>query len=516
MAVATNPNSPRQKMINLMYLVFIALMALNVSSEVLDGFEVVKESLQKSIVTSTQRNEIAMQDLEFVYNLYPARALNEYTKGSNVKKESDNLFNYLEELKIRIVQEADGKTGDVNDIKQKENLDAAARVMLAPVVGEGRKLRERMETYRTEMAGLVTDPAKTQVIESVLDMELPTANGRNWENVLFETMPVAAAVTILTKLQSDVRYVEGEVLSSLQSSIIDVEAYRVNKIEAMVIPQSQIVMQGTPYRAQIVVAALDTTQRPDIFITGLNDPLQDNWYTGSSASIGEHPFSGRIVLGPNREYQFSSSYFVTEQVATIAPVLTNMLYGGTTNDLEVAIPGVPSGSVTASISAGSLTHRQGTNVWTAQVPSDAGTVKITLRANVVGGNPIAIEKEFRVRPLPPPKAYIAVRDASGAVRKFEGGPISRQSLLSADGLSAAIDDGVLDIPFRVTGFQVRFTDSMGNIVPVVSQSGSFSPEQLNRIRELPRGRQCFITNITVLDQEGRPLNLSGAMDITVN
>ena len=85
MAVSNNPNSPRQKMINLMYLVFIAMMALNVSSEVLEGFEVVENSLQKSIANATHRNEIAMQDLAFIYDLYPARALNEYTKGYTVK-----------------------------------------------------------------------------------------------------------------------------------------------------------------------------------------------------------------------------------------------------------------------------------------------------------------------------------------------------------------------------------------------------------------------------------------------
>jgi len=514
MAVSTNPNSPRQKMINLMYLVFIALMALNVSSEVLDGFEVVKESLQKSIANATHRNEIAMQDLEFIYNLYPTRAIDVYTKGNNVKKESDNLFNYLEELKIRIVQEADGKNADINNIQQKENLDAASRVMLAPVVGEGRKLREKMETYRTDMAAMVVDSAKTAVIESVLDMELPSANGRSWENVLFETMPVAAAVTILTKLQSDVRYVEGEVLSSLQTSAIDVEAYRVNDIRAMVIPQSQIVMQNSPYRAQIVLAALDTTQRPEIYIDGMNAPLPDNWYTGSSAAIREHTFSGRMVVG-TKEYPFSSSYFVTEQVATIAPVLMNMLYGDIPNDVLVALPGVPSGSVSASISAGTIINKEGT-VWTVQVPANAGSVTITLSGNVAGGSRITAEREFRVRQLPPPQAYIAYRDASGAVRKYNGGPISRQNLLSADGVSAAIDDGVLDIVHRVTGFRIGFIDAMGNIVPVVSQSGSFTQEQIAKIRELPRGRTFYISNISVLDPGGKPLNLSGAMEVVVN
>jgi gliding motility-associated protein GldM len=514
MPVSTNPNSPRQKMINLMYLVFIALMALNVSSEVLNGFELVENSLRKTIATASHRNDIAMRDLANFYELYPARALAEYTKGHTVKKESDDLFNYIQELKVRIVQEIDGKKGDLDNIKNKESLDAAARIMLAPVVGEGRKLRERLEAFRTEMADLVGDPEKTKVIESVLDMEIPSANGRNWETVLFDNMPVAAAITILTKLQSDVRYVEGEVLSSLQTDAIDVEAYRVNKIEAMVIPQSQIVMQGTPYRAQIVLAALDTTQKPEIYITGMNDPLQDNWYTGPSAAIREYPFTGKMVLG-QKEYPFSSSYFVTEQIAIIAPHLTNMLYESIPNPLDVAIPGVPSGSVSASISAGSLTNTGG-NVWTAVPPPDARSVTITLRANVAGGSPISIAKEFPVRRLPPAQAYIEYKDASGATQKFlSEGALSRRNLLDAEGVLAGIDDGVLDIPYRVTGFQLRFVDSMGNFVPVNSQSGSFTEEQKNQIRNYPLGKQFFVTNITAIGPSGRVENIRGALAITV-
>ena len=513
MPVSNNPNSPRQKMINLMYLVFIALMALNVSSEVLEGFGVVENSLQKSIATSSQRNDIAMRDLAHFHELFPARAYAEYAKGYHVKSESDDLFNYLEELKIRIVQEADGKNGDINNIKRKDHLDAAARVMLAPVVGEGRKLREKIEAYRTDMAGLVADPEKTKVIESVLDMETPYLNGRNWETVYFDNMPVAAAITILTKLQSDIRYVEGEVLSSLQTSAIDVEAYRVNKIEAMVIPQSQIVMQGTPYRAQIVLAALDTTQRPEIFITGVNEPLKDNWYTGSSAAIREHTFSGRMIVGAT-EYPFSSSYFVTEQIATIASQLTNMLYESIPNDLEVAIPGIPSGSVTASISDGSIMHKAG-NVWTVTPPSGVSTVNITVRANVAGGSPISIDKEFRVRRLPPAQAFLEYRDASGTIQKSFGGVISRQNLLNAGGIKAGVDDGLLDIPYTVTGFQLRFFDQMGNAVPVNSQSGSFTQDQITRISGYPIGRSFIITNITALEPGGSQRTITGAMEVTI-
>ena len=107
--IANNPNSPRQKMINLMYLVFIAMMALNVSSEVLDGFELVEDSLRTSIDNSTHRNDIVAGELNTYYQSNPEKVKEWYDKGIQVKHASDSLYNYVQNLKERIAEIADGK-----------------------------------------------------------------------------------------------------------------------------------------------------------------------------------------------------------------------------------------------------------------------------------------------------------------------------------------------------------------------------------------------------------------------
>ena len=114
--IANNPNSPRQKMINLMYLVFIAMMALNVSSEVLDGFELVEGSLRTSIDNTSTRNEIVTEELKAYYQTNPEKVREWYEKGTKVKEASDSLYNYVQDLKVRIAQIADGKDADVNNI----------------------------------------------------------------------------------------------------------------------------------------------------------------------------------------------------------------------------------------------------------------------------------------------------------------------------------------------------------------------------------------------------------------
>ncbi|MDR3268666.1 MAG: gliding motility protein GldM [Tannerella sp.] len=521
MAVSNNPNSPRQKMINLMYLVFIAMMAMNVSVEVLDGFELVEDSLKKTTSDATHRNELLTEELHSYYLMNEAKVGDWYRKGEDVKAQSDELYDYIQELKIRIVQETDGVNGTLSDIKHKDDLEAASQVMLAPITGEGRKLRERMETYRDHMTALVDDTAKMNVIASMLAMEVPVKAGslpRSWEATLFEHMPVAAAITLLTKLQSDVRYVEGEALTSLLNGI-DVGAYRVNKIEAMVIPQSQIVMRGTPYRAQIVLAALDSTQQPRIFIGDRELPESEKGlYTGGSGALGLQTFSGRIELpradGGTGVYPFSAAYSVTEPTATIAPTMMNVLYESIDNDIEVAIPGVPSSNVRAGISVGTMTQKSG-NVWTARVPANTTAASITLTANVTGGNPISMTKDFRVRSLPPATPYLLYKDAAGTTHKFTGGSIAKRNLIEAEGVKAAIDDGILDIPFAVTGFELTFFDSMGNALPEISQSSAFTQRQKDMIRNLARGKRFYITSIRANDPGGKSQKLA-TMEVIVN
>lgn len=518
--ISSNPNSPRQKMINLMYLVFIAMMALNVSSEVLDGFELVEESLRRTITNATHRNEIVKDELDFYHRTNAERVGEWYEKGNDVKKQSNELFDYIQGLKDQIVKKSDGKEGDINNIKHKEDLEAASRVMLAPVIGEGKQLRERLEAYRTFMAEMVADTAKVTLIKSVLNLKTPSKSGiiaANWETALFESMPVAAAITLLTKLQSDIRYVEGEALTYILGSV-DEGAYRVNDVKAMVIPQSQIVMQGMPYKAQIALVAMDSTQHPKIFVNDAELPDSENGiYTGSSASIGQHTFSGEVVIngadGLPRSYPFTDSYFVTEQTATIAPVLMNVLYENVDNDFEVAIPGVPSGSVRVTTSAGTV-RQKGGNVWTARPPANATKLGITLSA-VSSGRAISMTKEFRVRPLPPATPFILYKDAAGTTRKFTGGSIAKRSLVEADGILAAIDDGILDIPFTVTGFELVFYDSMGNALPEVSQNGAFTERQKTMIRNLARGKRFYITNVRANDPGGKQQRLA-TIEVIVN
>lgn len=506
--ISNNPNSPRQRMINLMYLVFIAMMALNVSSEVLDGFELVEGSLRISIDNSSHRNEIVANELETYYQSNPEKVKEWYDKANQVKTASDSLYNYVQELKTRIAQVADGEEADVNNIEHKDDLEAASRVMLAPVKGEGKNLREAIDTYRTLMGSMIQDTAKTRILEASLSttpLHKPGINTRTWEESLFENMPVAAAVTLLTKMQSDIRYAEGEVLSHLLSSV-DVGDYRVNQITAQVIPESQIVMRGSQYKANIVLSAVDSTKRPTIYVNGKELPYENKGlYTVTAGATGTFPIKGYIEM-PNSDgsimhREFESEYFVTEPSATVAPTLMNMLYAGIANPIRIAVPGVPSGNVTASMTNGTLT-RNG-DLWEAR-PAKVGTdAVISVNARMADGRNVEMAKTtFRVRALPDPLPYIEYKDANGNVRKFKGGRLAKRSLVEADGILAAIDDDFLNVKYTVLRFELTFFDSMGNAIPEVAEGTNFSQRQKDYIRRLSKGKRFYITRVVAKGPDG--------------
>ncbi|MBQ1177889.1 MAG: gliding motility protein GldM, partial [Bacteroidaceae bacterium] len=280
MSAGKNKLTPRQRMINLMYVVLMAMLALNVSSDVLNGFTIVDSGLTRSTDNATKQNQELFQDFEAQMLKNPEKVGEWYAKAKRVKELSDSACAYAEELKIRMVKEADGKDADVRNIKNKEDLEAANYIMLSPVTGEGQKFYDLINRYRDQVVTMITDTVQQRIISNNFDTSVPQSelvSGKNWQQYNFENMPVAAAVTLLTKFQNDVRYAEGEILHDLKVNI-DATDVRVNELSAYVIPTSQNVVRGNRFGARIIMAAVDTTQRPNIYINDKLVETDNGWY----------------------------------------------------------------------------------------------------------------------------------------------------------------------------------------------------------------------------------------------
>ena len=140
MAVKKRPVSPRQKMINLMYIVLLAMLALNVSNDVLKGFSLISDSLLRTTDNAMKENLALYEDIKQQLAANPEKVKPWFDKAHIVKTSADSLYNLAERLRIAIAREADGKHGNPDNLENKEDLEASSRIMLAPVKGYGRKL----------------------------------------------------------------------------------------------------------------------------------------------------------------------------------------------------------------------------------------------------------------------------------------------------------------------------------------------------------------------------------------
>ncbi|WP_291530013.1 gliding motility protein GldM [Bacteroides sp. UBA939] len=523
MSLNTNPNSPRQKMINLMYIVLMALLALNVSSDVLNGFSLVDESLSRTTANSTVQNQSLYEGLAEANTHNPEKVGPWFEKAVHVKNISDSLYAYVNQLKQRIVKEADGEDGDIADISNREDLEAASYVMLAPGSGQGKELYNRINRYREEILALVTDPVQQQIIRDNLTTEVPRkilTTGKNWQEYIFENTPVAAAITLLTKLQSDVRYAEGEVLHLLTQNT-DVQDVRVNQLQAYVIPTAQNVVRGGTYSGRVILAAVDSTQRPSIYIAGEKQPDNaEGWFETVCNRTGEFSLDGYLELtqkdGEVLRRDFSQKYTVVEPTATVSATMMNVLYAGYDNPVSVSVPGVPAGQVQASIVNGNGTLTRSGNGYIAHPTTIGKDAVIRVTASVGGRTQSMGDYTYRVRQLPDPSPFIEYTE-NGTPKRYRGGRgLPKAILMNAPGIVAAIDDGLLNINFRVLGFETVFFDNMGNAVPEVSSGASFSTRQKDMFRQLSRGKRFYISRVRAIGPDGVERLLPTTLEVIVN
>ena len=461
--------SPRQKMINLMYIVFLAMVAMNVSGDVLEGFKHVEDALDASNAGAQSRNQKLYQEFDLAQEKNPEKVSRWYTHAQEVRTSAEQLVGFIDSLKLEIVRNADGKDGDPNNIENRENLEAVNQVMLSPLGGKGPLLRKRLEAYKDQLVAFLPD-ADARVVANYLNTTTTGSGFASWENQMFE-------------------------------------------------PTSRNVMRGSVYEAQIVMAAVDTTQTPSIYIGDkLYNPAKQGYYSVTAGREGIQTLQGYLEVdkpdGTTEKLPFESSYFVSEPVATVSNTMMNVMYAGIDNPLSISVPGVAAGQVSASMTNGTLTRTA--SGWVAKPKTVDQDAVITVTANQNGRTMTVSQTSFRVRRLPDPTPYLLCKDAAGNSVRYKGGtPISKQALLAAGGIRAAIDDGLLSVEFTVKSFRIDIFDSMGNDIPEDSQTSAYSERQRTAVSRLQRGKKFFITRVKAVGPDGIERTLS-PIEVIVN
>lgn len=289
----------------------------------------------------------------------------------------------------------------------------------------------------------------------------------------------------------------------------------VSEMDAFVIPEKTTLYAGERFNSHVVMAAVDSTQRPEIYVNGSRLQAADGRYSFTAGGVGEHRFSGYILMkgkdGEEIRRNFSQKYTVlpVPNTATVAADLMNVLYAGYANPISISVPGVPVNAISATMTGGSFVAKgNGRFVATPSAVGKDVTIHVTARdKGQVRSLPQFV---FHVRKLPDPTAYIAM-----GTDRFKGGALSKGALMGATTIHAAIDDGLLDIPFKVLGFETVFFDNMGNAIPLASAGSNFSDRQREEFRKLSRNRRFYISHIKAVGPDGITRKLPAAMEVIV-
>lgn len=510
MSGATNcPETPRQKMIGMMYLVLTAMLALNVSASILNGYTQVDDSLHATIETMQESNADLYATFKAALDKNPEKTQEWYDKAMEVKDASDKFFTYVQKFKDEMVLLADGKNAKqdakVSEIGKKDDTNIPAQYALNE--GNALVLKDAINQFRELLIELTGD---SQAFDAELRRTFVTDDGANaegepvsWENMIFHEMPMCASITILTKLQNDIRHCEGKAVQLLFEAT-DAGDLRVNKFNAYVIPSANYVVKGTKYTAQVILAAIDSTQTPEYYVNG--QKLNNNGvYEVIANTVGVQKISGKIGYmdqqGVMQYLPFEREYTVGEPTATISNTDLNIMYRGYDNPFSISVPGVSAHLLEVKCAQASIKHEG--NMWIIRPNANSSdNLEIEVYANIGGTPTIMGSQLYRVKNLPRPDAYFEINGVP-----TEDTRVPRAQLINPKNRIVASygADGLVQAKFEITGFQVKLPTGAS-----ISVKGDrFDNKALDAIKKLKQGNTVNLMYIKAKGPDGKEIQLRG-------
>ncbi|MBC8172905.1 MAG: gliding motility protein GldM [Chitinophagales bacterium] len=489
------PKEPRQLMINLMYLVLTAMLALNVSAEILNAFNLVNKGISDSNDILQDKNDRTLKAIERIA-LTDNRPTTQQilVNATAAKSISDDFVNYVEALKDTIKVLADGPSeDDSTKLKTEGEMEKTSHFLIKE--GKGDELYTKIKEAHDKFLALVGNDPTIQVPLNVT--EIPEDAGKKtWSEYNFDRVPAIAVVTILTKLQQDAKSAENSIIEKLAGNIY-MDDIKIDKMAAKVVAPTSYVKSGNEYTADIYLGATSEAMKPKVFlgsftsavkrdpkdpsgesfaeIEGVDMPLsgaREIEVVGGMGKIresasGTRQFQGVIqVKHPNKEGEFKYYPFEfgyeTFQVggAVISPTAMNVLYVGVDNPVKISVPGYTSDKVTAS---GCNIKKVNGEEYMAN-PTETGLQTITVSVNTAEGGKTD-KAEFRVRRIPDPYAYMSTS---------KGGTLKVGEFKATSRIDAKNPDFVFQIPYTVAGFEMVYAPKQGGVVSDYSNSGTFS------------------------------------------
>jgi gliding motility-associated protein GldM len=447
--MAGGKETPRQRMIGILYLVLLGLVAMNVPDSLLDAFKNITNSLDKSrnnVTTGIDNTYAAFEATKLKEQ--PERAKPVYDKAKRASSIAAELNGYIESLKTILVKEGGGVNEETGDVDARDDLDISPRVMVQDKRAD--KLRELIDQTRDKLIALLPEKDRGGVNFSLNAVDPPKTGDvkKTWQEANFgDGIPLGATLTTLAKIQADAKNAENEVVKKILGEV-DQAVVNLDKFSAVAVAPSSYVIAGQPYTAEVFLTASDSKSNPAITVNGSNLAVADGKgkYTVGTQSEGVFTWVGTIRVRQNdgtfKEYKTApQTYQVARPSAVVSPDKMNVLYIGVPNPVSISAPGIAKEKLRVSISNGSISGSAGK--YTATVNS-IGDATVTVSGEIAAGNTQKLGSTlFRVKRIPDPKAMFAGKS---------GGSTSAANLRAQDRLFAKLDNFEFDAKFNVTRF----------------------------------------------------------------
>ncbi|KAA3649980.1 MAG: gliding motility protein GldM [Bacteroidetes bacterium] len=519
---------PRQKMIGMMYLVLTALLAMNVSKDILNAFVTVNDGLERTKNNFRAKNQDQYNDFASAYSENKVKVGPYWTKAQEVQKRADELVKYIDDIKVEIIggiehtipkDQIRGKDENGVDtilnmmqVKVKDNYIFSTALLVGPEPGSPKdgeysaiELKTKLEALREDLKGNVAkDGSIYRSLDKTFSFEdKKNASGvvENWPAYNFYGVPAAATLTLLTKIQTDVRNAESDVIKYLYSQV-DAASYKFNVLESAVISPSNYVLVGDTFYAKVFLAAFDDTKNPEIFLGDTYDSISHEvggneipvdiqlgkgYIKIPARSEGDFTYNGVIKYkGPSGEfnyYPFTTEYKVAKPSTTISATKMNVFYIGVDNPVDISAPGVAKDKIRPSISSGSISKASGGD-WVVRVTSP-GTAIIKVAAEVDGGSQNMGQMEFRVKKIP---------DPIGKIGGQTGGTIRKAQLQAAATVRAELENFDFDVKAEVVSYSISYV-KRGLLATEDINGGNLTNLVKDVIRDARVGDRIYFDNI---------------------
>lgn len=491
--MAGGKQTPRQKMINLMYLVFIAMMALNMSKEVLSAFGLMNEKFENTNESAKLVNENLLTGLERRAEDDPTRYKEPYNKAQEISKLSNEFFTYIGTLKTSITE----KLELTEDKKLPyEQMDKGEVIDTDWFNGDkysdkGEEIIKKFADYRENVKKVLGDDVSYKFLKENLDQKFNTNDIKDSQGIVkpyldyhYKGFPSIASLAKLSALQNDVREIEQEAYNLFLGNSLK-QAASMKNYQAMVITDKSVYFAGEPVKGKVVLGRYDKSTVPtEVVVNGAKINLSNaNAFADgqvqlnmTAGSLGEHKFTGHFTFmeeGSAVKVDILNSNYVVvarPNSATIAADRMNVVYMGVDNPISASFSGVPSDKVTVSASSGTL-RKTGDGKYILQ-PAQAKEVVITATGVLSDGKTVSDKKVFRIKPIPKPL---------GTVRGEYAAKGSAQNLKLVT-IGARFEDFEFDVNLNVTEFTIIFPGGLGSNVISGSKLDDSAQRKAERLK----------------------------------